>query len=88
MAHDRALWPIKPGSQIWPLISQSLRPPHRICYSAPTICSILPMMAPAPYWGTGAAHCVSMKAITQRKSNDATVNPHGGSSDERAIADT
>ena len=27
MAHDRALWPIKPDSQIWPLISQSLRPP-------------------------------------------------------------
>jgi len=21
MAHDRALWPIKPDSQIWPLIS-------------------------------------------------------------------
>ena len=28
------------------------------------------------------------KPITQRKSNDATVNPHGGSSDERGIADT
>jgi hypothetical protein len=24
----------------------------------------------------------------ERKSNDPTVNPHGGSSDERAIADT
>jgi hypothetical protein len=26
--------------------------------------------------------------ITQRKSNDATVNPHGSSSDERTIAHT
>jgi hypothetical protein len=37
------------------------------------------------YWGAGAAHCVSMKA---NHPNDATVNPHGGSSDELAIAVT
>jgi hypothetical protein len=45
-------------------------------------------MASASTGGAGAAHCVSMKANHQRKSNDATVNPHGGSSDERAIAVT
>jgi hypothetical protein len=35
-------------------------------------------------FGTGAAD----RFNNQRRSNDATVNPHGGSCDERAIADT
>ncbi len=41
-----------------------------------------------PYWGAGAAGCVSMKANHFNDSNDATVNPHASSCDELTIADT
>jgi hypothetical protein len=48
------------------------------------------MMAAVPYWGArrSTLRFDESRSSPQRKSNDATMNPHGGSSDERAIADT
>jgi hypothetical protein len=45
-------------------------------------------MASASCWEAPGGSTLRFDEITPRKSNDATVNPYGGSSDERVIADT
>ena len=58
MAQDRTPWPIKPGSQIWPLISRFA--PVRDLLLRANYLFVPAMMASAP--GGRAADCVSMKA--------------------------